>query len=121
MCGRYALNISGEDLALEFAAGIKDAAFTPSNWNISPTTLIPFINGEDESGDKRSINTASWGLIPAWAKDASRAGLVIKRVCQWLPTVSSSIYLHLFHMQGDLDAHRPQCHENVIKNLFSLS
>jgi len=24
-------------------------------------------------------------------------------------------------MQGDLDAHRPQCHENVIKNLFSLS
>ena len=45
MCGRYALNISGEDLALEFAAGIKDAAFTPSNWNISPTTLIPFING----------------------------------------------------------------------------
>jgi len=50
-----------------------------------------------------------------------RAGLVIKRVCQWLPTVSSSIYLHLFHMQGDLDAHRPQCHENVIKNLFSLS
>ena len=77
MCGRYALNISGEDLALEFAAGIKDAAFTPSNWNISPTTLIPFINGEDESGDKRSINTASWGLIPSWAKDASRASNAI--------------------------------------------
>ena len=77
MCGRYALNISGEDLALEFAAGIKDAAFTPSNWNISPTTLIPFINGEDESGDKRSINTASWGLIPAWAKDSSRASNAI--------------------------------------------
>ena len=77
MCGRYALNISGEDLAIEFAAGIKDAAFTPSNWNISPTTVIPFINSEDESGDKRSINTASWGLIPAWAKDASRASNAI--------------------------------------------
>jgi len=77
VCGRYALNISGEDLALEFAAGIKDAAFTPSNWNISPTTLIPFINSEDESGDKRSINTASWGLIPSWAKDASRASNAI--------------------------------------------
>ena len=77
MCGRYALNISGEDLALEFAAGIKDAAITASNWNISPTTVIPFIYGQNESGDKRSINTASWGLIPAWAKDASRASNAI--------------------------------------------
>ena len=72
MCGRYALNISGDDLAIEFAAGIKDASFTSRNWNISPTTAIPFINGEDKTGNTRSINTASWGLIPSWAKDASR-------------------------------------------------
>jgi putative SOS response-associated peptidase YedK len=72
MCGRYALNISGDDLAIEFAAGIKDAAFTPSNWNISPTTVIPFISSDDEKGIERSIQTARWGLIPTWAKDASR-------------------------------------------------
>ncbi len=72
MCGRYALNISGDDLAIEFAAGIKDAAFTSRNWNISPTTAIPFINAQDNQGVNRSINTASWGLIPSWAKDASR-------------------------------------------------
>jgi putative SOS response-associated peptidase YedK len=72
MCGRYALNISGDDLAIEFAAGIKDSSFTSRNWNISPTTAIPFINGEDKIGNSRSINTASWGLIPSWAKDASR-------------------------------------------------
>jgi putative SOS response-associated peptidase YedK len=72
MCGRYALNISGEDLAIEFAAGIKDASFTSRNWNISPTTLIPFINAQDNQGVNRSIYTASWGLIPSWAKDASR-------------------------------------------------
>jgi putative SOS response-associated peptidase YedK len=72
MCGRYALNISGEDLAIEFAAGVKDAAFTPSNWNISPTTVIPFISSDDEKGIERSIRTARWGLIPSWAKDASR-------------------------------------------------
>jgi len=77
MCGRYALNISGEDLALEFAAGIKDATFSASNWNISPTTLIPFINAEDEKGEIRNINTASWGLIPSWANDASRAANAI--------------------------------------------
>ncbi len=72
MCGRYALNISGDDLAVEFAAGIKDASFTARNWNISPTTEIIFINGENKGGDIRSINTASWGLIPSWSKDASR-------------------------------------------------
>jgi len=77
VCGRYALNISGEDLALEFAAGVKDAAFTPSNWNISPTTVIPFINADDEKGEIRNVNTASWGLIPNWAKDASRASNAI--------------------------------------------
>ncbi|MEN9293965.1 MAG: hypothetical protein RIT31_730, partial [Actinomycetota bacterium] len=57
MCGRYALNISGEDLAIEFAAGIKDASFTSRNWNISPTTSIPFINAHDDEGVNRSINT----------------------------------------------------------------
>ena len=72
MCGRYALNISGEDLAIEFAAGVKDAGYTPSNWNISPTTVIPFISSNDERGIERSIQTARWGLIPSWAKDASR-------------------------------------------------
>ena len=77
MCGRYALNISGEDLAIEFAAGVKDAAFTPSNWNISPTTVIPFINADDEKGEIRNVNTASWGLIPSWAKDANRASNAI--------------------------------------------
>jgi len=72
MCGRYALNISGDDLAIEFAAGVKDATYTPSNWNISPTTVIPFISSDDEKGIERSIQTARWGLIPTWAKDASR-------------------------------------------------
>jgi len=72
MCGRYALNISGDDLAIEFAAGVKDAGYTPSNWNISPTTVIPFISSNDEKGIERSIQTARWGLIPSWAKDASR-------------------------------------------------
>jgi len=73
MCGRYALNISGEDLAVEFAAGIANVVITPSNWNISPTTPIPFISADNQAGDSRGISVARWGLIPAWAKDATRA------------------------------------------------
>ena len=72
MCGRYALNISGEDLALEFAAGNANVALTPSNWNISPTTPIPFIAADNLAGDSRTIQMGRWGLIPSWAKDASR-------------------------------------------------
>ncbi len=72
MCGRYALNISGDDLALEFAAGNPDAAYRVSNWNISPTVTIPFVKADDEAGKVRNISKASWGLIPSWAKDASR-------------------------------------------------
>ena len=72
MCGRYALNISGDDLALEFAAGNANVALTPSNWNISPTTPIPFIASDNLAGDSRKIQMGRWGLIPSWAKDASR-------------------------------------------------
>jgi len=47
-------------------------ALTPSNWNISPTTPIPFIAATNLAGDSRQIQIGRWGLIPAWAKDASR-------------------------------------------------
>jgi hypothetical protein len=59
MCGRYALNISGDDLALEFAAANANAALTASNWNISPTTPIPFISSNELAGDSAGGNLAS--------------------------------------------------------------
>jgi putative SOS response-associated peptidase YedK len=85
MCGRYALNISGDDLALEFAAGNANVALTAINWNISPTTPIPFISSDDLSGDSRQINIARWGLIPSWAKDASRQANAINARVAWHP------------------------------------
>jgi putative SOS response-associated peptidase YedK len=72
MCGRYALNISGDDLALEYNANNPNTAYTASNWNISPTTTIPFISESKNGSVTRDINLASWGLIPSWAKDSSR-------------------------------------------------
>jgi putative SOS response-associated peptidase YedK len=72
MCGRYALNISGDDLALEYNANNPNTAYTASNWNISPTTTIPFISESKNRSVTRDINLASWGLIPSWAKDSSR-------------------------------------------------
>ncbi len=72
MCGRYALNISGDDLALEYNANNPNSSYTASNWNISPTTTIPFISESKNGSVARDINLASWGLIPSWAKDSSR-------------------------------------------------
>jgi len=72
MCGRYALNISGDDLALEYNANNPYSSYLASNWNISPTTTIPFISESKNGSVTRAINLASWGLIPSWAKDATR-------------------------------------------------
>ena len=72
MCGRYALNISGDDLALEYNANNPYSSYLASNWNISPTTTIPFISESKNGSVTRAINLAAWGLIPSWAKDSSR-------------------------------------------------
>ena len=72
MCGRYALNISGDDLALEYNANNPVSSYIASNWNISPTTTIPFISERKNGATTRGISLAAWGLIPTWAKDSSR-------------------------------------------------
>ena len=77
MCGRYALNISGDDLALEYNANNPNSSYLASNWNISPTTTIPFINESKNGSVTRAVNLASWGLIPSWAKDSSRQASAI--------------------------------------------
>ena len=68
MCGRYALNISGDDLALEYNANNPVSSYIASNWNISPTTTIPFISERKNGATTRGISLAAWGLIPTWAK-----------------------------------------------------
>jgi putative SOS response-associated peptidase YedK len=77
MCGRYALSRGADDLALEFQASEITSTFLPADWNIAPTKEIYFIAGNDASGTERKVNTALWGLIPSWSKDASGAANTI--------------------------------------------
>jgi putative SOS response-associated peptidase YedK len=77
MCGRYALSANALDIALQFEADGSSAPSLPVNWNISPTTPIYFIQGQSPDGNSRIVNTAHWGLIPSWSKDASRASNAI--------------------------------------------
>ena len=77
MCGRYALSADAQDISLQFGVNGKPDAFLPADWNISPTKNVYFINASDEKGLDRNLEIASWGLVPSWAKDVSRAASAI--------------------------------------------
>jgi len=77
MCGRFTLTVSSEEIAAQFTTNPPQLPQLEFNWNIAPTTPIYFVKGETPSGDVRSIDIARWGLIPSWARDASRASNAI--------------------------------------------
>jgi putative SOS response-associated peptidase YedK len=77
MCGRFTLTVSADELARQFRTAKPTIDSVAPNYNVSPTTPIYFIKGEDESGTQRCLQIAKWGLIPAWSKDASRASNAI--------------------------------------------
>ena len=77
MCGRYALSSNAQDIALEFDAAGKPEAFLPADWNISPTKKIYFVQASDPDGKNRSLEIGSWGLVPSWSKDTTRAANAI--------------------------------------------
>jgi putative SOS response-associated peptidase YedK len=77
MCGRYALSASAQDIALQFGADGNPEAFVPADWNISPTKSVYFIAANNSAGTERNLQTASWGLVPSWSKDATKAANTI--------------------------------------------
>lgn len=67
MCGRFALNEDPKKLAEHFKLS-GEVSLTPS-WNIAPSTRICSITADQS--EARHIHRMKWGLIPAWAKDAT--------------------------------------------------
>jgi len=94
MCGRYHITRPIEAVAEVFDALIPDevrqalntgaaeatatTAFGP-RYNIAPTQMVPIIRLETEGPQRgqRIVDFAHWGLVPAWAKDMSRAANAI--------------------------------------------
>jgi putative SOS response-associated peptidase YedK len=68
MCGRYRLSRSKELLAEHFNVE-PDDDWEP-RYNIAPSQYVPVIRQRPD-GPKRWGAQMRWGLIPAWAKDAS--------------------------------------------------
>lgn len=74
MCGRFTLTVE-LDVLFERFAGAYPLSFeyTPS-YNIAPTqSVLTVIRGEQ--GNK--IGQLQWGLVPAWARDASMGNKLI--------------------------------------------
>lgn len=73
MCGRFVSTSSAADVAEAFEAMVRAVDVTP-NYNIAPTaTIYGVVNSENQ----RCVENFSWGLVPMWAKDRSRASSLI--------------------------------------------
>ncbi|MGO2861791.1 MAG: SOS response-associated peptidase [Brevibacterium sp.] len=70
MCGRLNMSLDPADLADELRLDVVSYDYTP-RYNVPPGSFVPIVVERlDEDGQlNRRLETASWGLVPAWAKD----------------------------------------------------
>lgn len=73
MCGRFVSTSSASEIGQSFEAMVNAADLAP-NYNIAPTANIYGILHRSEG---RVVENFSWGLVPIWAKDRSRASSLI--------------------------------------------
>lgn len=78
MCGRYASSRQPEDLIEEFEIDQPASVGVPRlepDFNVAPTKDVYAVVQRPTSADggpgERQLRTATWGLVPFWAKDPS--------------------------------------------------
>ncbi|MEW1982048.1 SOS response-associated peptidase [Citricoccus sp. NPDC079358] len=77
MCGRYVMARAIGDLVADAGADLDEELVLPPNWNVAPTDDVAVVleravpTSGSESGTRREIHVARWGLVPPWAKDLS--------------------------------------------------
>lgn len=73
MCGRFVSTSSAAEVSEAFDALVR-AIDVPPNYNVAPTaTIYGVVNRDNE----RLVENFSWGLVPVWAKDRTRAASLI--------------------------------------------
>ena len=73
MCGRFNSIASGKDFASVYGAQVLTDELS-SNFNVAPTTLVYVLHRQDGG---RVLDVMSWGLVPSWSKDKTRAASMI--------------------------------------------
>ena len=74
MCGRYTMSIPAETLARHF--GLDAVPDVAPRFNIAPTQAAAVVR-LSTAREVPVLDFLRWGLVPAWAKDASGAGRLI--------------------------------------------
>jgi len=74
MCGRFARGAEIASIQATFAVDVVKAELAPS-YNIAPTQEVLAV--VQSAKGTRGLVALKWGLIPAWAKDASGAAKLI--------------------------------------------
>ena len=73
MCGRYVRKTGALEIAHAFSA-VDSGRHLALNFNISPTSDVFALRA---NGGEVRLDVMSWGLVPSWAKDVSRAASLI--------------------------------------------
>ncbi|WP_278189997.1 SOS response-associated peptidase [Brevibacterium sp. ZH18] len=70
MCGRLNMSLDPADLADELRLDVVSYDYAP-RYNVPPGSFVPIVveRLDDEAQLTRRLETASWGLVPGWAKD----------------------------------------------------
>ena len=85
MCGRYATTRSAADLSALFdAADETDDGLAP-DYNVAPTDPVPIVR-RSRRVEGRVLSVARWGLVPAWATDASGQARMINARAETVAT-----------------------------------
>jgi len=123
MCGRYATTQTPASLNDAFGARLADSFVDlEPDYNMAPTKRAPVvITRAPEDGPKeREVLTATWGLVPSWAKDPSIGNRMINARSETVAEkpafkrafgkrralIPADGYYEWYTTQGDLDALR---------------
>jgi len=80
MCGRFALDLTPEDIMALF--GVMEVPPFPPLYNIAPTQPIMMVirdhpRGPGSNLPRNRVELVRWGFIPGWAKDPKQLPLLI--------------------------------------------
>ncbi len=92
MCGRFLRTSSLEEVVAAFEA--HGTQHLPVSFNVAPTTPV-YVIRHDET--HRVVEPMSWGLVPFWSKDTSRAASAINARAETLTEKPSFRHLVSSH------------------------
>ncbi|MGI9621933.1 MAG: SOS response-associated peptidase [Acidimicrobiales bacterium] len=83
MCGRFVSTTPADQLAAYFGAEAIGETILEPSYNVAPTNQVYTVINNDEG---RVLETAKWGLIPFWAKDAKIGNKMINARAETVAT-----------------------------------